>query len=105
MKRGKIIMANSFSKYIDHTMLKPFATEADIEKLCNEAKNYDFASVCVNPCHVALARKQLDGSDVKVCTVIGFPNGYSRSEQTQPKLKPRKHPVLILTAATNLIWL
>ncbi|MDD6800659.1 MAG: deoxyribose-phosphate aldolase [Firmicutes bacterium] len=73
-------MANSFSKYIDHTMLKPFATEADIEKLCSEAKNYDFASVCVNPCHVALARKQLDGSDVKVCTVIGFPLGANTTE-------------------------
>ena len=63
------------NKYIDHTNLKPFATKGDIEKLCAEARAYDFASVCVNPCNVALAGKLLDGSDVKVCTVIGFPLG------------------------------
>ncbi|MBQ8397613.1 MAG: deoxyribose-phosphate aldolase [Clostridia bacterium] len=63
------------NKYIDHTNLKPFATHADIEKLCAEARQYDFASVCVNPCNIALARELLAGSDVKVCTVIGFPLG------------------------------
>lgn len=63
------------NKYIDHTNLKPFATRADIEKLCAEARQYDFASVCVNPCNIALARELLAGSDVKVCTVIGFPLG------------------------------
>lgn len=63
------------NKYIDHTNLKPFATRADIEKLCAEAQQYDFASVCVNPCNIALARELLAGSDVKVCTVIGFPLG------------------------------
>ena len=63
------------NKYIDHTNLKPFATAADIEKLCAEAREFDFASVCVNPCNVALAKKLLEGSDVKVCTVIGFPLG------------------------------
>ena len=61
--------------YIDHTNLKPFATEQDIEKLCREAAKYQFASVCINPCHVALARRLLDGTGVKVCTVIGFPLG------------------------------
>ena len=63
------------NKYIDHTNLKPFATRADIEKLCAEARQYDFASVCVNPCNIALAASLLAGSDVKVCTVIGFPLG------------------------------
>lgn len=63
------------NKYIDHTNLKPFATRSDIERLCAEAKQYDFASVCVNPCNVALCRDLLAGSDVKVCTVIGFPLG------------------------------
>ena len=63
------------NKYIDHTNLKPFATVADIEVLCAEAREYDFASVCVNPCNVALAKELLTGSDVKVCTVIGFPLG------------------------------
>lgn len=65
------------NKLIDHTNLKPEATASDITKLCNEAKEYDFASVCVNPTFVPLASKLLKGSDVKVCTVIGFPLGAS----------------------------
>lgn len=73
-------MAVNFAKYIDHTLLKPNATDADVEKLCEEAKEYGFASVCVNPCHVALARKLLEGTDVKVCTVIGFPLGANTTE-------------------------
>lgn len=60
---------------IDHTMLKPVATRADIIKLCAEAREYGFASVCVNPYYVPLAAEQLKGSDVLVCTVIGFPLG------------------------------
>ena len=63
------------NKYIDHTNLKPFATKADIEKLCADAREWDLASVCVNPCDVPLAKKLLAGSDVHVCTVIGFPLG------------------------------
>jgi len=63
------------SKYVDHTNLKPFAVRADIEKLCADAKEWDFASVCVNPCNISLAKELLAGSDVKVCTVIGFPLG------------------------------
>ena len=63
------------NKMIDHTILKPAATEADIEKLCIEAKENGFASVCINPCNIPIAKKMLDGSDVKVCTVIGFPLG------------------------------
>ncbi len=62
------------AKIIDHTLLKP-ATTSQIVALCNEAKQYGFASVCVNPCHVKTAAKELDGTDVKVCTVIGFPLG------------------------------
>ncbi len=65
----------ALNKYIDHTILKPSATPADVEKLCAEAREYDFASVCVNPCNVCLARELLAGSDVMVCTVIGFPLG------------------------------
>lgn len=63
------------NKYIDHTNLKPAATRADIEKLCADARTWDFASVCVNPCNVSLAKELLAGSDVMVCTVIGFPLG------------------------------
>lgn len=60
---------------IDHTLLKPEATETQIAALCDEARHYNFASVCVNPMHVAFAAKRLEGSSVKVCTVIGFPLG------------------------------
>ena len=65
----------NLNKYIDHTNLKPAATRADIEKLCADARTWDFASVCVNPANIALAKELLAGSDVKVCTVIGFPLG------------------------------
>ena len=60
---------------IDHTLLKATATSAEIEKLCREAAEYHFASVCVNPVRVAEAAKMLKGSGVKVCTVVGFPLG------------------------------
>ena len=69
----------NLNKMIDHTLLKPDATTSMIEKLCEEAREYDFASVCVNPCFVSLAAKLLTGSDVKVCTVIGFPLGATLS--------------------------
>ena len=65
---------------IDHTLLKATATQAQIEKLCAEAKEYLFASVCVNPANVALAARLLKDSPVKICTVIGFPLGANTSE-------------------------
>lgn len=64
-------------KYIDHTLLKPDATKAEIIKVCDEAKEYNFASVCVNEYYTGLVAKELAGSDVKVCTVVGFPLGAS----------------------------
>lgn len=63
------------NKYIDHTLLRADATKQEIEKLCAEAKQYHFASVCVNPYYIPLCAQLLRGSDVKVCTVIGFPLG------------------------------
>ena len=68
------------NKYIDHTILKPTCLVSDIKKLCAEAKQYDFAAVCVPPNFVQLAKEQVAGSDVKVATVIGFPFGYSATE-------------------------
>lgn len=65
---------------IDHTLLKPDATEDQIAQLCYEARKYQFASVCVNPTHVRLCAELLQGSDAKVCTVIGFPLGASSPE-------------------------
>jgi len=67
------------SKYIDHTILKATATYDDILKLCSEANEYHFASVCVNPANVSLAHKLLKDTDVLVCTVIGFPLGANQS--------------------------
>jgi deoxyribose-phosphate aldolase len=67
--------AKNLASYIDHTLLKPDATQEQIIKLCNEAKEYEFASVCVNPYWVSLCHEQLKASSVKVCTVIGFPLG------------------------------
>ena len=64
-----------YNKTIDHTLLKQDATEEQIIKLCSEAKEYDFMSVCINPGFVETCSKELQGSDVKVCTVIGFPLG------------------------------
>jgi deoxyribose-phosphate aldolase len=65
---------------IDHTILKPDATRADILKVCREARQYSFASVCVNPYWVELSRAELAGSKVKVCTVVGFPLGATSTE-------------------------
>ena len=66
---------NHLARLIDHTNLKPTATRADIEALGAEARDWQFASVCVNPCNVALAKSLLEGSGVLTCTVIGFPLG------------------------------
>lgn len=70
----------NLNKYIDHTILKAFATSKDIENICEEAKKYNFKSVCINPCFVSMAKELLKGSDVLVCTVIGFPLGSNTIE-------------------------
>jgi len=68
------------AKYIDHTILKPEATVEEVKKLCREAKEYDFASVCVNGCYAKLVSNELAGSDVKTCVVVGFPLGAMTKE-------------------------
>lgn len=70
----------SLAKTIDHTLLKASATAEQVRELCAEARKYGFASVCVNPVWVPLCSKELGGTDVMVCTVIGFPLGANRSE-------------------------
>lgn len=72
---GETATAHDWASLIDHTLLKPEATESDIKKLCNEAIQFGFASVCVNPSWVKKASEFLSGSNVPVCTVIGFPLG------------------------------
>jgi deoxyribose-phosphate aldolase len=66
----------NLAPYIDHTLLRPDATPAQIEQLCAEAAEHSFAAVCVPPCYVRLATEKLQNSKVAVCTVIGFPLGY-----------------------------
>ena len=73
------IILMSINKYIDHTLLKPESTQDQIDNLISEAKEYNFASVCVNPAWVSHAAEALKDSDVKVCTVIGFPLGANTS--------------------------
>lgn len=72
---GEELKDISIARMIDHTLLKPEATPNEIVTLCNEAKTYNFASVCINPNYVKLCSKELAGTQVKVCTVIGFPLG------------------------------
>ncbi|MFL0164189.1 deoxyribose-phosphate aldolase [Candidatus Clostridium helianthi] len=70
----------NIAKYIDHTILKPEATVEDVKKLCKEAKEYNFASVCVNGCYAKLVSTELMGTDVKTCVVVGFPLGAMTKE-------------------------
>jgi deoxyribose-phosphate aldolase len=77
---GVIPQDLNLAKMIDHTLLKPDATQQEIAQLCFEARKYEFASVCVNPTWVSLCAELLKGSPVKVCTVIGFPLGATSSE-------------------------
>jgi len=65
----------NYASYIDHTLLKADATNTDIKKLCKEAIQYEFFSVCVNPCYIKACKKYLKGTSVKICSVIGFPLG------------------------------
>lgn len=70
----------NLSKFIDHTLLKADAREEEIVKICKEAKEYGFASVCVNAFRAPLVKRELEGSDVKVCVVVGFPLGATTKE-------------------------
>ena len=85
------------NKYIDHTVLKPQAQKADIEKLCAEARANDFATVCVNPYYIPLAKALLEGSDVGVAAVIGFPLGMNDS-----RLKGIEAEMAVEAGATEL---
>jgi deoxyribose-phosphate aldolase len=89
--------ATELARMIDHTLLKPEATPGQIERLCAEARQYGFASVCVNPVNVHCCAEALRGSPVKVCTVIGFPLGANTSE-----VKAFEAAKAILDGATEL---
>lgn len=77
---GIASVGQGFAPLIDHTLLKPDASRQDIERLCREARDFNFVSVCVNPCNVRLSSELLEGSKVKVCSVTGFPLGANKKE-------------------------
>jgi deoxyribose-phosphate aldolase len=85
------------AQFIDHTLLKPDATQDQVAQLCYEARTHHFASVCINPTHVKLAAQLLKGSDAKVCTVIGFPLG-----ATPPTVKAYETQQAIRDGATEI---
>ena len=94
---GVIPQDLDLAKMIDHTLLKPDATQEQIAQLCFEARKYGFASVCINPTWVELCSKLLEGSPVKVCTVIGFPLG-----ATSPEVKEFETRVALDHGATEI---
>jgi len=89
-KENEVLFAFAIARVIDHTNLKPNATESDIRQLCQEAKQYGFRSVCVNPGWIKLACKELKGSGVKVVTVVDWPCGASSSEARAFEAKQAK---------------
>jgi deoxyribose-phosphate aldolase len=94
---GGIPQDPDIASLIDHTLLKPDATPDQIAQLCFEARKYGFASVCINPGHVKLCADLLRGSDVKVCTVIGFPLG-----ATSPEAKVYETETALRDGATEI---
>lgn len=90
-------LAPPLARMIDHTALKPETPAEEIEHLCDEARKYCFATVCVNPCYVPLAAERLKGSPVGICTVIGFPLG-----ATMPEVKARETAIAIRDGATEV---
>ncbi|WP_343347558.1 deoxyribose-phosphate aldolase [Terrisporobacter petrolearius] len=90
-------MRQNIANMIDHTVLKAFSSKEDVIKVCKEAKEHGFFSVCINPTHIELAKQELEGSKVKVCTVIGFPLGANTSEvkafETKDSISKGAHEV------------
>jgi len=90
-------MAGNLASYIDHTILKPDATEVQVLQICDEARNYNFAAVCIPPCYVQTAAESLKGTNVQVATVVGFPLGYNH-----PKVKFLETHQAIVDGATEI---
>lgn len=90
----------NITSYLDHTLLSATATERDIIKHCNDAKKHRFYSVCVNSCYVPLAKQLLKGSNVKICTVVGFPLGAS---STETKVFEAKQAVQLGVAEIDMV--
>lgn len=88
---------SSLAKYIDHTLLKPQASQEQVRKICDEAKKYHFASVCVNPNYIEFVAQQLAGSGVAPCVVIGFPLG-----ATTPEVKAEETNTVVMLGAKEV---
>ncbi|QRN86232.1 deoxyribose-phosphate aldolase [Clostridia bacterium] len=95
-----MLKIESLNRYFDHTALKPQTTEAQIRELCAQALEYNFISVCINPCHIPLAKDILAGSDTAVCTVIGFPLG---SMSTKAKVFEAKDAVTMGAEEVDMV--
>ncbi|PSQ95148.1 MAG: deoxyribose-phosphate aldolase [Bacteroidetes bacterium SW_9_63_38] len=83
--------------YIDHTQLRPTATDAQIDRLCEEARTYGFSAACVSPPHVSRTARSLEGTDVTPCTVVGFPHGAN-----QPAIKAQEAERAVMAGAREL---
>ncbi|HFD39523.1 MAG TPA: deoxyribose-phosphate aldolase [Anaerolineae bacterium] len=94
---GNVHVGPEIARYIDHTLLKPDATQDQIAQLCYEARKYGFAAVCVNPVNVKLCAQLLQGTPVHVCTVVGFPLG-----ATPPEVKAYEAQQAIADGATEV---
>ena len=97
---SKTITDHQLAKTIDHSLLRPELTEADVVAGCELAAKYDVASVCVKPCHVKLARQQLAGTDVAVGTVVGFPHG---SNSTATKVAEAQQAIAEGTTELDMV--
>lgn len=92
------------AKYIDHTILKPEATLQDVKKICDEAKKYKFASVCVNPYYAEFVSDQLKGTGVKTCVVVGLPLGANTKEvKASGGIRDYKTTMKMIDAGANRI--
>jgi deoxyribose-phosphate aldolase len=95
-----------YNKYIDHTLLRANATTAEIKQLCQEAKKYDFTSVCVNPDYVSCCKNILNNTKTKICTVIGFPLGSNTTlTKTTETVDAIKNGAQEIDMVINISWL
>ncbi len=100
MSTEKKLSPKELASFIDHTILKPEATNAEVENLCREASEYGFASVCVNPSFVSLVKEKLRGTNVKACATIGFPLG---ATTTAAKVSEAKEAVANGAAEVDMV--
>jgi deoxyribose-phosphate aldolase len=97
MRNQALLSKSELAGLIDHTLLKPDATPRDILILCNQAVEFGFKAVCVNPCYIDLVRRELTGSEIKICSVVGFPLGAG-----SPALKAAEAGTAVQSGASEI---